>query len=267
MSRTHCRSPDSVKCRALGLNPERYRLGMTERIYSTEAYSKQMDATVVRTDVDDGRILLDRTVFYPGGGGQPHDVGTLWIGDDALHVTKVAQDADGVWHWVDARLPPTGTAVRGEIDWDRRYRLMRTHTSLHALCGVVWDRFQSPVTGGNMEPGHGRLDFELPDWDPENRQPLEDALNQAISRHLPIEVSFLPREEADQDPSLVRTKVNLLPPTLTEIRVIDIVGLDRQADGGTHVNSTREVGGVKITKVESKGTGFRRIRVALDRED
>ena len=143
---------------------------------------------------------------------------------------------------------------------------MRTHTSLHALCGVVWERFQSPVTGGNMEPGNGRLDFELPQWDPEDRQPLEDSLNEAIGRHLPIDVSFLPRDAADQDPSLIRTKVNLIPESVTEIRVIDIVGLDRQADGGTHVNSTQEVGRIKITKVESKGKGFRRIRVALDEQ-
>jgi misacylated tRNA(Ala) deacylase len=237
---------------------------MTERIYSTDAYAKDMDATVVASDADDGRLLLDRTVFYPGGGGQPHDLGDLWIGDDRLTVVRVTQDRDGVWHWVEGALPSVGTDLRGEIDWERRYRLMRTHTSLHALCGVVWDRFQSPVTGGNMEPGHGRLDFELPEWDPENRDPLEDALNEAIGRQLPVEVSFLPRSEADEDPSLIRTKVNLLPPSLTEIRVIDIVGLDRQADGGTHVNSTAEVGRVRITKVESKGKGFRRIRLALD---
>ncbi len=236
---------------------------MTERIYSTDAYASSMDATVVGTDAEDGRVLLDRTVFYPGGGGQPPDTGSLWIGDDELVVTRVTQDRDGVWHWVEGGLPSTGTALRGEIDWGRRYRLMRTHTSLHALCGVVWERFGSPVTGGNMEPGHGRLDFELPDWDPDDREPLEDALNEAIARHLPVEVSFLPRDAADQDPSLIRTKVNLLPPSLTEIRVIDIVGLDRQADGGTHVKSTREVGRVTITKVESKGKGFRRIRVAL----
>ena len=237
---------------------------MTEKIYSTDSYATEMDATVLRTDTDDGRVLLDKTVFYPGGGGQPIDQGALWIGDDRLEVVKVTQDSDGVWHWIDGRVPADGTDVRGSIDWDRRYRLMRTHTSLHALCGVVWDRFQSPVTGGNMEPGNGRLDFELPQWDPEDRQPLEDSLNEAIGRELPIDVSFLPRDAADQDPSLIRTKVNLIPAFVTEIRVIDIVGLDRQADGGTHVNSTAEVGRVKITKVESKGKGFRRIRVSLD---
>lgn len=239
---------------------------MTERIYSTDSYAAEMTAEVVAVDGGDRRVLLDRTVFYPGGGGQPIDLGALWVGDERLEVVRITQDADGVWHWLDQDPPRTGTQVEGRIDWERRYRLMRTHTSLHALCGVVWDRFKSPVTGGNMEPGRGRLDFELPDWDPENRDPLEEALNSAVARSLPIEVSFMPREEADADPSLIRTKVNLIPKSVQEVRVIDIVGLDRQADGGTHVRSTEEVGRVKITKVESKGRGFRRIRLALDEE-
>lgn len=239
---------------------------MTERIYSTDSYAAEMTAGVLAADADDRRVLLDRTVFYPGGGGQPIDQGALWVGDERLEVVRITQDANGVWHWLDQDPPRAGTRVEGRIDWGRRYRLMRTHTSLHALCGVVWDRFKSPVTGGNMEPGRGRLDFELPDWDPENRDPLEEALNSAIARSLPIEVSFMPREEADADPSLIRTKVNLIPPSVREVRVIDIVGLDRQADGGTHVRSTEEVGRVKITKVESKGRGFRRIRLALDEE-
>ena len=237
---------------------------MTKRIYSSDSYATEMSAAVVKTDTEDGRVLLDRTVFYPGGGGQPIDHGSLWIGEDELEVVRVTQDSDGVWHWLDGGLPSVGTVVRGAIDWERRYRVMRTHTSMHALCGVVWERFQSPVTGGNMEPGNGRLDFELPQWDPEDRQPLEDSLNEAIGRQLPIDVSFLPRDAADKDPSLIRTKVNLIPESVTEIRVVDIVGLDRQADGGTHVNSTSEVGGIRITKVESKGKGFRRIRLALD---
>jgi misacylated tRNA(Ala) deacylase len=239
---------------------------VTERIYSTDQYARGVDATIVDIDRDDGRVLLDRTVFYPGGGGQPHDVGELVLGDDRLQVVRVAQDGRGVWHWLEGGLPGVGTAVHGEVDWVRRYRLMRTHTAMHALCGVVWDRFQSPVTGGNMEPGIGRLDFELPDWDPEDRTPLEEELNAQLAAARPVEIAFLPRELADQDPSLIRTKVSLLPPTLTEVRVVDIVGLDRQADGGTHVASTTEVGRVRIAKVESKGKGFRRIRLALEDE-
>lgn len=237
---------------------------MTDRIYSTEQYARETDATIVDVDPDDGRILLDRTVFYPGGGGQPHDVGEVVLGDDRLQVVRVAEDDRGVWHWLEGGPPGTGTDVRAVVDWDRRYRLMRTHTAMHALCGVVWSRYASPVTGGNMEPGVGRLDFELPDWDPEDKASLEDELNVQLQAARPVEVSFLPRDEADQDPSLIRTKVSLLPPGLREVRVIDIVGLDRQADGGTHVASTTEVGRVRIAKVESKGKGFRRIRLALD---
>lgn len=236
---------------------------MTERIYSTQQYATETDARVL--DVDrDRRVLLDRTVLYPGGGGQPHDVGALWIGDDRLEVTEVSADARGVWHRVEGAAPPTGTQVRAVVDWERRYRLMRTHTAMHSLCGVVWARFQSPVTGGNMEPGEGRLDFELPDWDPEERAPLEEELNRQVAAAHPVEIGFLPRAEADQDPSLIRTKVSLLPPELRTVRVVDIVGLDRQADGGTHVASTSEVGRVRLTKIESKGKGFRRIRLALD---
>ena len=237
---------------------------MTERIYSTDAYAHEMVATVVQTDTDDGRVLLDRTVFYPGGGGQPHDLGTLAIGDDRLEVVRVTSDSDGVWHWVTGGLPSAGTAVTGEIDWERRYRLMRTHTALHALCGVIWRRFQSPVTGGNMQPGEGRLDFDIPDWSSDDLPVVESELNEELERRRRVEVSFLPRTAADEDPSLIRTKVNLLPPTIDEVRVIDIVGLDRQADGGTHVDETGEVGRITIPKAESKGRGFRRIRVRLD---
>jgi misacylated tRNA(Ala) deacylase len=236
---------------------------MTERIYSTRAYERSMSARIIASDRADGRVLLDQTVFYPGGGGQPPDTGFLTIGDDRLEVTRVTQDSQGVWHWLD-ELPPVGTAVVGEIDWDRRYRLMRTHTAMHAMCGVVWERFQSPVTGGNMTPGEGRLDFEIPQWDPEDRDPIEAELNRQLDLARRVEVSFLDRAEADKDPSLIRTKVNLLPAGLTEVRVIDIVGLDRQADGGTHVDSTKEVGAIRIIKTESKGKGFRRIRFALD---
>lgn len=237
---------------------------MTEKIYSTNAYARSMEAEVLRTDGDDNRILLDRTVFYPGGGGQPADTGALWVGDDQLRVARVTADRDGVWHWIEGSLPAAGTMVRGELDWDRRYRVMQTHTAMHAMCGVIWDRYQSPVTGGNMEAGEGRLDFELPDWDPEDKPLIEAALNEQLARQLPVTVSFLPREEADLDPSLIRTKVSLLPPDLRQVRVIDIVGLDRQADGGTHVESTAEVGRIHLATVKSKGRGFRRFRFTVE---
>jgi misacylated tRNA(Ala) deacylase len=241
----------------------------TERLYSTQQYLRETAATVVDVDAAARLVLLDRTVVYPGGGGQPPDTGVLRVGAgdtrEDLVVLDARSDGRGVWHRLDdaAKLPPIGTPVEVAIDWDRRHLLMRTHTAMHALCGIVWDRFSSPVTGGNMEPGEGRLDFELPDWDPEDRDPLEASLNEALGRALPVEIAFLPRAEADADPSLIRTKVSLLPPTLTEVRVVDIVGLDRQADGGTHVATTAEVGTVRIAKVESKGKGFRRIRLAV----
>lgn len=236
---------------------------MTTKIYSTDAYARDVATRIAEADPVEGKVLLERTVFYPGGGGQPHDTGALWVGDDRIDVTRVAPDGDRVWHWVKGGLPPVGTEVRGEIDWDRRYLLMRTHTAMHALCGVVWDRYQSPVTGGNMSPGEGRLDFDLPGWDAAHKFPMEEELNAQLARALDVQVGFLPRAEADADPSLIRTKVSLLPPELQEVRVIDIVGLDRQADGGTHVHRTDEVGAVEIVKVESKGRGFRRIRLGL----
>jgi len=241
---------------------------MTDRLYSTQQYLRETAASVVDVDRDGSLVLLDRTVVYPGGGGQPPDTGVLRIGggasEDVLTVLDARADGRGVWHHVEGAPPPVGTPVQVVLDWERRHRLMRTHTAMHALCGIVWDRFGSPVTGGNMEPGQGRLDFELPGWDPEDRDPLEVALNEALARALPVEIAFLPRDEADADPSLIRTKVSLLPPSLTEVRVVDIVGLDRQADGGTHVATTAEVGPVRISKVESKGKGFRRIRIDLE---
>ena len=237
---------------------------MTDRIYATDAYATEMSGQVVRTDTDDNRVLLDRTVFYPGGGGQPHDVGYLTIGDDRLEVVRVTADSDGIWHWLDGALPTSGTALEGSIDWDRRFSLMRTHTAMHALCGVIWNRFQSPVTGGNMQPGAGRLDFDLPDWSVDLVPIVESELNDELARQRNVEVSFLPRNAADEDPSLIRTKVNLLPEGIEEVRVIDIVGLDRQADGGTHVSDTGQVGRITIPKAENKGRGFRRIRVQLE---
>lgn len=240
---------------------------MTDKIYAVDSYQKTMDATVVRTDVDDNRVLLNRTVFYPGGGGQPHDVGHLAISEDRLEVVRVTADTDGVWHWITGALPSIGTEVTGAIDWERRHSLMRTHTAMHALCGVVWNRFQSPVTGGNMQPGAGRLDFDLPDWNADQIPIIESELNDELSRHRDVEVSFLPRNAADEDPSLIRTKVNLLPKGIQEVRVIDIVGLDRQADGGTHVSDTGQVGRITIPKAENKGRGFRRIRVRLAESD
>jgi len=234
---------------------------VTDELYSTDAYAREVEARIV--DADGGRVVLDRTVFYPGGGGQPHDIGALVTGDRSLPVTRVERDGGQIWHTVDGAPPAVGATVLARLDWERRYTLMRVHTAMHALCAVMWNRYLCPVTGSEMKVGEGRLDVELPEWDPAERDRIEEELNRELARDLPVLVSFLPREEADRDPSLIRTKVSLLPPSLRTVRIVDIAGLDRQADGGTHVRSTGEVGLVSLTKVETKGRSFRRLRIAL----
>jgi misacylated tRNA(Ala) deacylase len=204
-------------------------------------------------------VALDRTAFYATGGGQPHDTGVL----GGLVVTDVRKEADHVWHTVEGAVPAVGTSVLGEIAWERRHQLMRTHTALHILCGVIWNEWRVPVTGGNMEPLSARMDFEF-DPLPEGFVGRVEALvNDAIERDYPIAVSFLPRSTAVQDADLIRTKVSLIPETVDEIRVVDIVGLDKQADGGTHVRSTKEVGTFRVVKTESKGKGNKRLRIEI----
>jgi misacylated tRNA(Ala) deacylase len=230
---------------------------MTELLYLHDAYQREFDATVVA--VRDDAVALDITAFYPTGGGQPHDTGTLAGGA----VVDVRKAGDVVWHTIDGPLPGKGERVRGEVDWDRRHALMRTHTALHVLCGVIWNEWGTSVTGGNMEPLAARMDFEF-DPLPEGFGPrVEELVNRELAEARPIEVSFLPREQALGDEDLIRTKVNLIPESVREIRVVDIVGLDKQADGGTHVRSTDEVGRVQVIKTESKGKGNKRIRIKV----
>ncbi|HEY3013754.1 MAG TPA: alanyl-tRNA editing protein [Nocardioides sp.] len=233
----------------------------TELLYLTDAYQRSARAEV--THVDGTRVALDRTVFYPTGGGQPYDTGTLtWAGGSA-RVTEVRKEGDAVWHALDGDVPPAGTEVTAEIDWDRRHRLMRTHTALHVLCGVIWNEWGVPVTGGNMEPLSARMDFEL-DPTPEGfGARVEELVAAEITADRPVAVSFIPRAEAVLDEALIRTKVSLVPESVREIRVVDIVGLDKQADGGTHVRSTAEVGGVRVVKTESKGKGNKRVRIEV----
>lgn len=229
----------------------------TELLYLRDAYLRSFDATV--TAVEDGRVALDRTAFYPTGGGQPHDTGTV----AGRAVTSVRKEGDTVWHTLDGDPPAVGEAVHGEVDWDRRHALMRTHTALHVLCGVIWNEWKVPVTGGNMEPLSARMDFEL-DPTPEGfGARVEELVNAELAADRPIEVSFLPRSEAVLDEDLIRTKVSLIPEAVSEIRVVDIVGLDKQADGGTHVASTAEVGRIRVVKTESKGKGNKRIRLEV----
>jgi misacylated tRNA(Ala) deacylase len=235
---------------------------MTDLLCQTDAYLRSFTAAITAVD-GDGRVTVDRTAFYPTGGGQPHDTGTLcWAGGEAT-VVGVTKEGGDVWHRLDGEAPPVGTEVEGEIDWNRRYALMRTHTALHVLCGVIWNHWGKAVTGGNMEPLSARMDFEF-DPLPEGFGPaVQDLVNAELEKGRPVEVAFLPRAEAVLDDALIRTKVNLVPESVPEIRVIDIVGLDKQADGGTHVASTSEVGRIRVVKTESKGKAFKRIRIEI----
>jgi misacylated tRNA(Ala) deacylase len=232
----------------------------TELLYLRDAYLREFVGRV--TDVRDGAVVLDRTAFYPTGGGQPHDTGEL-AGLPVIEVRK--GEGDVVWHTVagDARPPAVGEVVEGTIDWNRRHALMRTHSALHVLCGVIWNEWGKAVTGGNMEELAARMDFEFDPLPEGFASRVEEQVNAELAAGRPIEVSFLPREQALADDALIRTKVNLIPDSVSEIRVVDIVGLDKQADGGTHVRSTDEVGRVKVVKTESKGKGNKRIRLEI----
>jgi misacylated tRNA(Ala) deacylase len=231
----------------------------TDLLYMHDAYLRQMTATVV--EARDGAVALDRTVFYPTGGGQPHDTGTL----GSAAVVDVRKEGDQVWHHLasGAAPPAAGEAVTGALDWERRHRLMRTHTALHVLCGVIWNEWRVPVTGGNMEPLSARMDFEFDPLPEGFAVRVEELVNTELAADRPIHVEFLPRGVALEDADLIRTKVNLIPEAVREIRVVDIVGLDKQADGGTHVRSTGEVGRIRVVKTESKGKGFKRVRLEV----
>lgn len=234
---------------------------VTEELFSVEAYARTCEATV--TAVTDDGVVLDRTVFYARSGGQPGDTGTLrWEGGEG-RVADTVKRGGMLVHVVDDRAPAAGTAVVADIDWDRRHTLMRTHTALHALSAVVFRDYGAKVTGGNMEPGAARMDFELESITPEFGREVEEKLNAELSADRPVKVTFLAREIALADPDLIRTKVNLIPEAVDPIRVIEIEGLDKQADGGTHVRSTGEVGAVRVAKTENKGKAFKRMRIEL----
>ena len=234
---------------------------MTEDLTAHDAYLKETDATVV--DVQPDGIVLDRTVFYARGGGQPGDTGTISWDGGQVAVTDTFKRSGTHFHQFEGDAPEPGTAVRAAIDWDRRYTLMRTHTALHVLSAIIFGDFDAKVTGGNMEPGTARMDFELESISVEFGKAVEESLNAALAEGHDVTVQFVSRSDALEDPFLIRTKVNLIPDFIDPIRVIDISPLDRQADGGTHVNNTREVGRVEVVKTESKGKGNKRIRIAL----
>jgi misacylated tRNA(Ala) deacylase len=230
---------------------------VTDLLYLRDAYLREFDATV--TAVDGARVALDRTAFYATGGGQPHDTGTL----QGSPVVDVRKEGDVVWHTLEGDVPATGAAVHGTVDWIRRHELMRTHSAMHVLCGVIWNEWGKAVTGGNMEPLEARMDFEFDPLPEGFAARVQELVNAEIAADRPIEVSFLPRGAAVEDADLIRTKVNLIPESVPEIRVVDIVGLDKQADGGTHVRSTGEIGGFEVVKTESKGKGNKRIRIRI----
>ena len=235
---------------------------MTALLYQLDSYLREFEAQV--TDTVDGGVVLDRTALYPGGGGQPCDVGSLQAGGERWQVTKVGRKDGRLVHFLDRESPPAGTSVTGMLDWERRYDLMRTHTAMHILCGVIWRDYGASVTGGNMQALKGRMDFEFEHMRRELVQEIEEKINVEVSAGRALHVRVLPREEAFQIPDLIRTKINLLPPHITEVRVVEIEGLDMQADGGTHVANTAEVGPLRIVDYKSKGRINKRLVLALE---
>lgn len=234
---------------------------MTELLAQTDAYLREFTAQV--TEIVDGGVVLDRTAFYTGGGGQPCDTGYLDDGTRTYSVSKVGRADGKIVHQIAGPRPAEGATVTGRIDWDTRYRLMRTHTALHILCGVVWRDYGAKVTGGDMRPGEARMDFELEQMSARFAEEVEAKVNEEVAAARPIHVNNLSRLEAEQVPDLIRTKINLLPANIQEVRTIDITGLDLQADGGTHVANTSEVGPIKVVGHESKGRINKRLRIAL----
>jgi misacylated tRNA(Ala) deacylase len=230
----------------------------TERLYLEDAYLRRFTARVVAVDGD--RVAVDRSAFYPTGGGQPHDTGRL----GSCEVVDVRKEGEVVWHTVSGTPPAVGEEVEGELDWDRRHRLMRTHTALHILNGVIWHEWSTPCTGGSsMEPLSARMDFEFDPLPAGFAETVERRTNEEVTAARPIRVRFAPREAALRDEDLIRTKTVLVPDSVETIRIVEIVGLDSQADGGTHVRSTDEVGRVRVVKTESKGKAFKRVRIEV----
>jgi len=235
---------------------------VTELLCQQDAYLKTFEAVV--TAVSEHGVALDVTAFYPTGGGQPCDLGWLRFGDQIWSVTEVRKVKGEVWHRVEGEPPTVGTQLEGEIDWERRYQLMRTHTMMHILCGVIWRDYGASVTGGKMKPLHGRMDFEFELMSKELVQEIEEKINIEVEAARPVKIDILPREEAFKIPDLIRTKINLLPPAIKMVRVVEIEGLDLQADGGTHVANTKEVGKIQIVDYKSKGAINKRLVVELE---
>jgi misacylated tRNA(Ala) deacylase len=239
---------------------------MTELLYQTDSYLQTFEALVTALDEENHAVALDRSAFYPGGGGQPADSGLLIAGDQTWPVRRAKKVGDLVYHVLEgeAPLPIMGAAVRGQIDWERRYQLMRTHTAMHILCGVIFRDYGASVTGGDMDPLQGRMDFEFETMQRELVDQIQAAVNKEVAAARPVRTAILPREQAFQIPDLIRTKINLLPEGIQQVRVVEIVGLDLQADGGTHVHNTSEVGSLRVVDYKSKGKINKRIYLAIE---
>jgi misacylated tRNA(Ala) deacylase len=237
---------------------------MTDLLFQTDSYLKEFDGSVVETDNVENAVILDRTAFYPGGGGQLSDTGYLYLGSKAFKVSKVKKQDGRILHCIEGDLPAAGSEIKGQLDWEYRFKLMRTHTAMHILCGVVWRDYNAQVTGGNMEPLAGRMDFEFESLEASLIKEIEEKVNQEVNAARDVRVKILPREKAFQIPDLIRTKINLLPEGISHIRTVEISGLDLQADGGTHVANTREVGIMRIVDYKSKGKINKRIYVELE---
>jgi misacylated tRNA(Ala) deacylase len=238
---------------------------MTARLYHDDSYIKDFSAEVISHDLENNGIVIDQTAFYPGGGGQPADKGVITYSGHDFDIINLIQTKDQLSHCLPPSepLPSIGEEVKGRLDWEFRYQLMRTHTAMHVLCGVIFRDYGASVTGGNMTPLHGRMDFEFASLTKDLVAAIEDTVNDEISASRPVSWKTIPREDAFQIPDLIRTKINLLPKQIAEVRIVEIEGLDLQADGGTHVRNTSEVGIVRITDYKSKGRENKRIYLEL----
>jgi len=239
---------------------------MTKLLYQTDAYLKEFPATITSVDAETRAVVLDQSAFYPGGGGQPCDFGSLEVAGVIYPVEKVKKQGDDVLHFLGGTepLPAANSATTGTLDWVRRHQLMRTHTALHILCGTVFRDYGAKVTGGDMDPLKGRMDFEFENMRGELVKAIETATNLEVEQRRDIKVKILPRDEAFQIPDLIRTKINLLPEGILQVRTVEIMGLDLQADGGTHVMNTSEVGKIKVVDYKSKGAINKRIYIEIE---
>ena len=236
-----------------------------ELIYLIDSYKTELFTKVVDIKPELGALRVQSTIFYPGGGGQPSDQGSINFGNEVHEILRVDKTEDKTWYVLSgSKLPEMGSEVIMKIDWERRYKLMRTHTAMHILCGVIWRDYKAQVTGGNMEPLNGRMDFEFENMSRDLVDEIEKKINEEVVKGREIEIEVHSRSEANKIPDLIRTKVNLLPSDLTEIRTVNIKGLDLQADGGTHVKNTSEVGRIRITEYKSKGRINKRVKIQLD---